>query len=250
MKLLGICITGIIIVIFLGCKTKSTSNKQLTKAERLLSECVLAHGGKLYDNAHYEFVFRENTYTFKNKDGNYLYTVNKEKDGQVIFDKKENQSFTRTIDNVTQILTEKDQSRYGASINSVIYFATLPHKLQDPAVNVVLKETTTIKDVNYDALQVSFDQEGGGQDHDDIYYYWINTETKRIDFLAYNFHVNNGGVRFRSAYNMRNIQGIVFQDYVNYKAPVGTPLSELPKLYEEEKLTKLSLIETENVKKL
>ena len=132
----------------------------------------------------------------------------------------------------------------------MVYFATLPHKLKDPAVNKSYKGTTTIKGKTYHVLQISFNEEGGGVDHEDIYHYWINTETNYIDYLAYNFIVNGGGVRFRSAYNPRTVDGIRFQDYVNYKAPKGTPLADLPGLLEKGELKQLSLIETEEVKNL
>ena len=59
--------------------------------------------------------------------------------------------------------------------------------------------------------------------------------------------MNGGGVRFRSAYNSRNVGGIIFQDYVNYKAEMGTPLGDLPKLFEQGRLKELSKIDTENV---
>ena len=49
------------------------------------------------------------------------------------------------------------------------------------------------------------------------------------------------------AYNTRVIDGITFQDYINYKAAVGTALKDLPALYEKGKLKELSKIETENV---
>jgi len=107
-----------------------------------------------------------------------------------------------------------------------------------------------VKNVLYEVIEVTFDKEGGGKDYDDEFYYWINRETYLIDYLAYNYQVGKGGVRFRSAYNKRNIAGITFQDYINYKAPVGTPISELPSLYESDKLIELSRIETENITKI
>lgn len=242
------------LVLFFACKstnsTRQNSSKELTKADRILADALKAHGGKRYDNAHYEFIFRKNKYTFQNSKAGFEYTVRKTKDGKAIFDKMKNNDFTRMIDGKEIPLSDKEKDRYSSSINSVIYFATLPHKLQDPAVNLVYKGTTSIKGKNYEVLQITFDEEGGGKDHDDVYYYWINQETKVIDYLAYNFVVNNGGVRFRSAYNTRNVGGILFQDYINFKAPVGTPLSELPGLFEKDELKQLSLIETEAVRKL
>jgi len=230
--------------------TNKTSSQQLSQADNILADAVKAHGGNRYDKAHYEFIFRKNKYTFKNNNGGYEYTMQKVKNGKMAMDKMTNNDFTRMVDGQKMELSQKEESAYSNSLNSVIYFATLPHKLQDPAINKTYKGTTTIKGKTYEVLEITFDEEGGGKDHEDVYYYWINQETNVIDFFAYNYLVNNGGVRFRSAYNTRKVDGILFQDYINFKAPVGTPLSELPKLYEKEKLKKMSLIETEAVRKL
>ncbi|MGB5274183.1 MAG: DUF6503 family protein, partial [Flavobacteriaceae bacterium] len=115
------------------------------------------------------------------------------------------------------------------------------------AVNKTYAGETTIKEKNYDVLEITFDQKGGGKDHDDEFMYWIDTDTKHIHYLAYRYSSSGGGVRFRSAYNPRMVSGIRFQDFINYEAPVGTPLDSLPGLYEAGKLKELSKIETANV---
>jgi len=228
--------------------TKNKSQKKFQSPEsQVLDQAIAAHGGSLYEMAYYKFVFRGKQYSFHNNGQAYKYTVSSVKNGKTIQDVLDNDGVTRTIDDVSQQLTDKQKRSYADAVNSVIYFATLPHKLQDPAVNMKLLKEVSIKGQTYSALQVNFDEEGGGTDHDDNYIYWINKKTHRIDYLAYDYQVNNGGVRFRSAYNARVVDGIVFQDYVNYKAPVGTKLSLLPGLYEEERLQQLSLIETEDV---
>ena len=124
----------------------------------------------------------------------------------------------------------------------------MPYHLNDPAVNKTYEGTTSIKGKNYQVIRVTFEEEGGGDDFDDVYYYWFDAENYQLDYLAYSFHVNKGGVRFRSAYNAREIEGIRFQDYINFKADKDTPLTELPKMYEANKLKELSRIELEKVK--
>jgi len=216
---------GISFLLFLtACKsttsTKKMASKEVTQADLILETAINAHGGKRYDNANYEFIFRKNKYTFKNSKEGYEYTVRKTKDKITAFDKLTNNDFTRIINGEKIELTEKQKSSFSGSLNSVIYFATLPYKLKDGAVNKTYKGTTIIKEKKYDVLQITFDEEGGGKDHDDVFYYWINQETKVIDYLAYSYQVNSGGVRFRSAYNTRIVDGILFQDYVNYKESV------------------------------
>ncbi|WP_394749049.1 DUF6503 family protein [Spongiimicrobium salis] len=226
------------------------ASEALDKASLLLDEAFEAHGGALYDNAHYTFVFRDMTYTFNNTNG-YRYTRNgKDKNGDEIYDVLKNGTLTRTLNGKETTLSKKEADTYAASVNSVIYFATLPHKLYDKAVQKTYKGTTTIKGLAYDIMEVTFAQEGGGKDFDDQFHYWINSDTKIIDYIAYNYQVDGGGVRFRSAYNPRRVDGIHFQDYVNYKAPIGTALKDLPKYYEEGKLKELSRIETEEIRSL
>ena len=246
------------LLLFSNCKTKtenqttSTAKEVINQspAEKLLAQTLEAHGGDKYDVASYEFVFRDNKYTFKNSGKGYEYTVNKVVEDQDVFDRIENDNFTRKVNGSVLDLSEEDRIKFAASLNSVIYFATLPYKLQDPAVNLALGEDVAIKNQDYKVLEVTFQAEGGGTDHDDEFSYWINKDTKRIDYLAYNYKVNKGGVRFRSAFNTRVVDGIVFQDYINYKAEVGTPLNKLPALYEKDMLEQLSIIATENVKAL
>ena len=245
----------LVAICFCSCKSKIATasaqmqqNKELTRADKILASAFQAHGGEKYKTAHYAFVFRDKKYTFQNKNAKYTYTVSYEKDGKKNVNQLDNDGLIRTIDGekVTG-LSEKAYNGYVGAINSVIYFVTLPYKLYDPAVNKSYQGETTIKGKKYEILKITFNEEGGGPDHDDEYYYWINQKTNRIDYLAYNYLVNNGGVRFRSAYNPRVVDGILFQDYVNYKAEVGTPLADLPALFEQKALKQLSLIETEEV---
>lgn len=243
-------------VTLFACNSKNTSSNekivvtkvnQPSEAEKLLSQTIQAHGGDLYDIAHYSFVFRENIYTFKNDGSTYEYTKTSKEKTSVTKDILANGAFSRTVNGASITLPEKDIESAKGAINSVIYFATLPHKLNDSSVNKRYVGETTIKGENYHILEITFKQEGGGEDYDDTYYYWIDSSTKKIDYLAYNYKVNKGGVRFRSAYNRSVIDGITFQDYINYEVALGTPLKDIPTLFEAGKLKELSRIETEDI---
>lgn len=240
----------LILTILLGMSTCKKNPKTITQAEQIIFDCIDAHGGERYNQANFKFTFRDKNYIFKQNDELYEYSVSFEKDGQNIYDYMNNESFSRSIDGKEVKLTEKQKSSYSQSLNSVIYFATLPYKLLDDSVMKSYQGETEIKGQNYHVIEITFQEEGGGADFDDTYHYWINQNTKNVDYLAYNYAVGKGGVRFRSAYNKRVVGGILFQDYINYKADVGTPLADLPALWATEKLEELSRIETENVKNL
>ena len=261
MKITSYLIVASVLMGFFSCKSKekekkeesvvktsystdpSTQREEPDEAEILVLEAIIAHGGNAYNIAHYGFTFRNKEYTFKNDGNKYTYTASV---GDTI-DFLENGKLVRSVNGQPVSLSPKDNDKYKEALNSVIYFATLPHKLSDKAVNKTYKEEIKINGEDYKAVQVTFDQKGGGTDYDDVFMYWINKNSKTVDYLAYKYATNGGGVRFRSAYNSRTVDGIIFQDYINYKAAVGTPLTKLPVLYEKGKLEELSKIETENV---
>jgi len=233
-----------------GSQENSILKSEEHSADAIVQKAIIAHGGNAYDTANYEFVFRDKIYMFNNSDG-YAYRVNfRDSLGNRIEDNLINGTFNRKINDESVYLSKEDIAIHSNALNSVIYFATLPHKLNDKAVHKESVGETVIKGEDYDVVRVTFNKEGGGTDHDDIFMYWINKKSHYINYLAYSYSVNNGGVRFRSAYNPRTIDGIRFQDYINWKAPVGTPLEELPNLFENNQLKELSRIETTQVRNL
>tara|TARA_R110002074_G_scaffold149035_4_gene301236 strand:- start:60597 stop:61403 length:807 start_codon:yes stop_codon:yes gene_type:complete len=255
-------IAAAILFLAVGCKDFQKNDKNASQIEKsaqelndeithsIVNEAIKMHGGKLYDSAHYQFTFRDKVYSFENKNG-YTYKVSsKDSLGNKIVDIMQNGQLSRTVNNELVKLTEKDIAKYTEALNSVIYFATLPHKLNDKAVKKAGVGETTIKGEDYDIVRVTFGKVGGGKDFDDVFMYWINKKSHYINYLAYSYSVNEGGVRFRSAYNPRTIDGIRFQDYINWEAPVGTPLKELPAMFEKGQLKELSRIETKDIQNL
>ena len=67
--------------------------------------------------------------------------------------------------------------------------------------------------------------------------------TFEIDYLAYNYVTDGGGVRFRSAINKRRVNGLLVQDYINY-APLDKkmPLPDLIAEFEKDALIERSRI--------
>lgn len=255
-NLILLCVTAALVF---SCNTKKDNNdaavkndtvtteKPLTKADSIVNRAIEAHGGKLYNDADYSFEFRGKKYRFKNNEAAYTYYSEVQKGDSLIKDVMTSDKFERTINSELQTLSKEDTGKYSEALNSVIYFATLPYKLQDASVHKTFVEETTIKGKKYDVVQVNFGQDGGGKDFDDEFHYWINKQTHKIDYLAYNYRTNDGGVRFRAAFNTRVVDGLTFQDYINYEAPLGTVLKDLPKLFEQGKLKELSKILTEDV---
>lgn len=233
-----------------SCNSPTEGDDLVVNSEDTLPNVLIkmraAHG----ELGNYQFDFRAHRYTFRFNEDGYEYTRLALTDSVKQLDVLTNNGLRRYVNDQEIALSSDDQNKYAESINSVIYFVCLPLKVFDPAVVVEMKNPTKIKGAGYDVVRVSFKQEGGGTDFQDVFYYWINQSTHQMDYLAYQYAVNGGGVRFRSAFNSRMVGNMRFQDYVNYAAPVGTPLDSLPILFESNQLTELSLIETTHVHEL
>jgi len=221
-----------------------------SKAQEVVDKSIKVHGGKKYSKKDYQFDFRKKTYSYHNDGTQYQYTRRFINEGKSIQDILNNAGFSRSIDGELQSLDEK-QIRAGSNgVNSVIYFAMLPHFLNDKAAHKTYLEKTEIKGEEYHKIKVHFDEANGGDDHDDIFIYWFNVKNYKLDYLAYSYEVNGGGVRFREAYNSRKVGGIIFQDYINYKGDKTIDVQEMDRLFIEGKLKELSRIELENIKRI
>lgn len=231
------------VITFLACKDVKTVNVQ-----DIIDESIEVSGGEKYSNFEMEFDFRDKHYVSKRSFGNFTYQRIFKDSVNTIKDVYTNTSFKRFVNEESVIVEDTMANKYTNSINSVNYFVLLPFGLNDEAVNKAYLGETLIKGNLYHKVKVTFNEEGGGDDFDDIYVYWINNETKKVDYLAYSYHVNGGGMRFREAYNERYVNGLRIVDYNNYK-PLNpdNDLFDLDKAFENKNLKLLSKIETENV---
>lgn len=222
--------------------------KQEITAEEIINKTIEKAGGERYSQAVIEFNFRDHTYkSIRNRGEFSLERIRIDTVG-TIRDVVSNIGYQRYFNDSLVRIPDSMAVRYQSSVNSVHYFAHLPYGLKDKAVNSSLAGETMIKGEPYYELKITFQQEGGGADHHDEFMYWIHQENFTVDYLAYKFLVNDGGIRFREAFNIREIEGIRFADYKNYSIDdFNTPLNELDQLYEEGKLELLSVIETEVV---
>ena len=96
-------------------------------------------------------------------------------------------------------------------------------------------------------IRVTFDATAG-VDHQDVFLYWFHKEKNTMDYFAYSYESEGGGIRFREGIKPRKIGGILWQDYVNYKPVDETvPLDTLQSMFVSGTLQKLSEIKMENI---
>lgn len=231
-------------LIIISCQT----SHQATKEQKIIDRSIEAHGGEAYEKAKVSFDFRNIHYEILKTPSGFEYSREFMDSLGVVHDILNNEGFKRTIDGKEISLPEERTMAYSNSVNAVAYFAFLPYGLNDAAVKKSWMKESELEGNTYDVILVSFSEDGGGEDFDDEFLYWINKETARMDYLAYTYHTEGGGVRFRKAVNPRMVNGILIQDYENYKPDdESTPLEEMEGLYKKGKLELLSNIKLEAI---
>ena len=238
---------GILLLFVWSCENKASSSQKkiLTyKGQEVIDQAIIAHGQNLFENATLSFSFRDKQYSARRSDTSYTYTRSFQDGSALIEDMLINSThFSRKKNGVSIEVSKEWADKYSRSINSVLYFFQLPYLLNDLAVKKTDQGIKQIKGESYHQIKVSFQIENGGDDFEDEYLYWVNVNNYEIDYLAYNYITDGGGVRFRSAINKRRVDGLLVQDYINY-APVDKkmPLSDLITQFEKEALIERSRI--------
>ncbi|MFN3997890.1 DUF6503 family protein [Algoriphagus sp.] len=225
------------------------SCNQRTEAEKIVDASIEAHGGKTYESSKIEFDFRNIHYTIFKSPSAFEYIREFTDSTGRVKDVLNNSGFVREV-NGTRIdtLTEERVGAFSRSINSVAYFAFLPYGLNDSAAIKTYLGETEIKGEKYHLIKVTFVPEGGGEHYEDEFLYWIGVEDYYLDYMAYSYHTEGGGVRMREVNGFKEVGGIRFQNYLNLKpANKNTPVEKMQELYISGKLEQLSEINLENI---
>ncbi|TRO65313.1 DUF6503 family protein [Christiangramia sabulilitoris] len=241
---------NVFMVLMILFTASCAEKKDALTANEIVDKAIKNAGGERYRNAEIEFIFRNLEYKSKREGGKFnLQRKMTDSTGNEILDILDNNGFQRLVNDSLVEVADSMKVAYGNSVNSVHYFVQLPFGLNAEAVQKELLGKDTIAGREYYEIKVTFTENGGGTDHEDEYLYWIDTQNFEVDYLAYNFEENGGGVRFRKAFNHRIIEGIRFVDYENYQyKDIYIPLEDLDSLFEKRELDLLSVIETKEIK--
>lgn len=194
--------------------------------EALIDQAIAAHGGEVLDHAVVEFDFRDAHFTVRRDGGRFRYErQTADSTGQVVQDVLDNDGVRRLRGGDPVSLSDDERLQIESAVNSVVYFALLPYFLDDAAVQPRYLGPAELDGEPYHEVEVTFRQEGGGRDWEDRFVYWFHAERSTMDYLAYTFHVDGGGTRFREAYDVRTVGGVRFADYRNYTSDqIGTAI--------------------------
>jgi hypothetical protein len=232
----------LVFVLMMGC-VDNTQDPQ-----RIIDEAIDRAGGKKFEHSTIAFDFRNRHYITQRDGGIFSHQRIFKDSTNTVHDYLTNDGFHREVNDAPAAVPDTMAVKYTRSVNSTIYFALLPYGLNDSAVKKSFKGKTVIDDEPYYVLEITFAQEGGGEDFNDVFLYWIHEKTYRIGYMAYIYYTDGGGLRFRKALNPRMVNGVLFQDYINYKpADETVPLDQMEPMFKQGELIELSRITLENI---
>ena len=226
-----------------------TQVEKALSAEQIIEKAILFSGADKIGNSEVSFKFRDKEFEAIRKNGSFQLFRTFTKDSSFIKEVLTNNGLQRLIDTKVVQVPDSMVSVYSNAINSVHYFSVLPFGLKDKAVRKKLLKATTLKGKEYYKIEVTFSEDGGGEDFEDVFIYWIGKEDFLIDYLAYSYHTNGGGKRFRVLKEACLKNGVRFVDYLNYK-PLNSAISliDIDMEYESNQLKMVSEIILEDIK--
>lgn len=235
-----------ILLTSISCQNK---NKNSVSVKTIVDKAIKISGKDNFKNAKISFKFRDKTYISNAHCGHFVYKRISQKSDTLIEDFFEpGKGLKRYVQDSLLQIADTTATKYAESINSVFYFVQLPYRLNDDAVNKKYIGLDTIMGKTYHNISVNFEQEGGGTDYEDEYLYWFDEKSYKLDYLAYSFKINGGGMRFREAFNKRFVDSIRFVDYKNYKPKSDTiKLNNISKAFNKGQLKLLSKIKNEEI---
>lgn len=236
-------------LILTSCKDQKPAD--LILAQDIVDKAISAIGGEQFKASEIEFDFRDRHYKALRNGWKFQYERIWKDSLNEIKDVLSSTGFQRFVNDSLIAVPDSMAVKYTSSVNAVHYFSILPFGLNDKAVNKYNLGTVEVKGKSYHKIKVTFNEEGGGEDFEDVFVYWINTETFEVDYLSYSYEEENNdiGLRFREAYNRRTVNGLTFVDYNNYKPSDSLATVEnMDSLFVANRLQLLSKIELENIK--
>lgn len=128
-----------------------------------------------------------------------------------------------------------------------VYFAFLPYRLNDPSV---FKQDLGIEEWagrKLHRVRVTF-APGSSTEADDVFLYWFDPGTGRLEQFAYSFSSGNGGLRFRRGFNYRRVGGILFFDQENLGLDgPGFTVDEIDPSFVERRMRPVSTVELREI---
>ena len=226
------------------------------EALALIDRARTHHGSAALDRAEVAFSFRGTPFVLRRDGGRFRYARTlTDSLGRTVEEAVDNDGAHRLVDGAEVALDSAQARRVATAVNSVAYFALLPARLADPAVRARLLTPDRVGGQDYDRVEVTFARDGGGQDHQDRYVYWLRQSDGRVGHYAYSYRETPGdtaraatGTRFRVPLGARRVGGVLFQDWRNLSADSAGRLERFGDLYDTGRTFEVSTVVLDSVR--
>lgn len=210
------------------------------EAVALIEAARQAHGASALNHAEVRFSFRGTPFTLERHGGRFRYARTRTDSlGRSVTEVVDNNGTRRLVEGGEEQLSEAERQAVATAVNSVAYFALLPYPLADPAVQARALGRDSVEGAPYEAVEVTFAQDGGGADWEDRYLVWLHPERHTMDYLAYTYEPTPGDTsRTETGHRFRRVIGVTeipvdgdtvrFQDYANLTADSLAQLEDYP----------------------
>lgn len=237
------------ISLFLLVLVASTYSCEMEKptAQEVLDKAIARHGFDIENNFEVGFEFRNSHFEANFSDMSYVLKRISKDDNQVVEDIINGESLVHKVNDELVKLDSEKMWQASSDTRSVVHFALLPYGANNGAISKQLMPSIKIKGEPYYKVEVTYMNNGVGENFENVFVYWIHKKHFTVDYLAYSYFINGGGVRFREAINPREISGIRFQDYINYTIGKDFPAHELDYAFQTGQLEAISRIELDDV---
>ncbi len=141
-----------------------------------------------------------------------------------------------------------EEQRYRDWAMARVYFCFLPFRLGDESVY-----QRDLGLVDWDGrrlhkVKVTFEP-GTSSAAGDEYLYWFDPESARLEYFAYSYDDNGGGLRFRRAVRHRRIGGLLFFDQENHGADgLGLSVDEIDADYVRDSMRHVSTVRLDPIR--
>ena len=239
-----------------ACEAPAPAATGDAEALALLDRARSHHGAAVLDRAEVTFSFRGTPFVLRRDGGRFRYARTLTDDaGRTVEEVVDNEGAHRFVDGVAVPLDPAEAGRLATAVNSVAYFALLPAPLADPAVRARRLRPDRVGGEDYDRVEVTFAQAGGGADWEDRYVYWLRQSDGQIGHYAYTYEPTAGdtsrtetGTRFRVPLGARRVGGVLFQDWRNLTADSAGTLERFGDLYDGGRTFRVSDVVLDSVR--
>lgn len=236
-------------VAFLAVTMATACDQTIDTPEEIVEASIERHGGDAFENVTISWDFRGVPFRVTRDGGAFRHqrTVT-DSLGSTVTEVMDNEGTWVEIEGERRAVGDERSGQIAMRVNSTVYLGFLPHRLDDPAVQLVDLGSATVEGRPYRKVEVTFAEDSGGSGWENRFVYWFREGDWTLDYLAYSEPLDPPVTRFRRAINRREVNGLLIQDYENYTADPGIEdISDYDEFFERGDLRLLSMVEFESV---